>query len=257
MEANENAQAHPSTTEPHIPPHRALVEFYGSQERAGFVQELFDRTAQHYDRISAMFSFGTDRQYRRMALRRAGLVPGMQLLDVATGTGLVASAALSLGLSPSSIIGIDPSLGMLHQNKSKTPIRLVQGRGETLPFQNASFDFISMGYALRHVEDLLQLFSEFRRVLKPGGRLLILEISRPRSRFAFQGMSLYMNKVVPFLTRLRTRDAGAAQLMKYYWATIAECVPPEQILTALSESGLLNVQRKVMGQVLSEYTASA
>src|SRR5688500_2448804 len=169
-----------------VRPHRDLPKFYESPERrAKFVAKLFDDTARYYDRISGALSLGTCRAYRKFALRRAGLKPGMRLLDVATGTGLAAQAALDLGLPASDIVGLDPSAGMLHENQRRRAIPLVQAFGENLPFADSTFDFISMSYALRHVEDLITLFREFHRVLKPGGRILILEISRPTSPTAF------------------------------------------------------------------------
>ncbi|HKQ36565.1 MAG TPA: class I SAM-dependent methyltransferase, partial [Verrucomicrobiae bacterium] len=213
---------------PPVRPHRDLPEFYEAPERrAKFVSKLFDDTARYYDRISGVLSFGTCRAYRKFALRRAGLKPGMRLLDVATGTGLAAQAALDLGLAPRDVVGLDPSAGMLHENQKRRAIPLVQGLGEQLPFPDASFDFISMGYALRHVEDLIALFREFNRVLKPGGRVVILEISRPSSRRAFVAGKWYMNSFLPSLIRLFTRNPNAGRLLQFYWATIAECVPPE------------------------------
>ena len=165
-----------------LPPHRPLAEFYpGPAARVQFVGDLFDHAARDYDWISRVMSLGTDRFYRRFALRRAGLRPGMKVLDVATGTGLLAQAALEVGIPASDLTGLDPSKGMLEQNCRRHPIRLLQGIGEALPFYDATFDFVLMGYALRHVEDLVQLFAEFRRVLRRPGRVLILEITRPSS----------------------------------------------------------------------------
>lgn len=150
-----------------LAPHAPLKEFYTAPaERPQFVNELFDQAAPDYDWLSGLLSLWTDRFYRRQALRRAGLKPGMKLLDVATGTGLVVKAALELGLPPGDICGVDPSQGMLAQNRARNPVTLLQGRGEKLPFPDASFDFVTMGYALRHVEDLRMLFSELRRVLR-------------------------------------------------------------------------------------------
>src|SRR2546422_552069 len=138
-----------------LAPHRALTEFYRQPDkRAHFVSDLFDHSARDYNWISSALSLGSDRSYRRYALRRAGLRPGMRMLDVATGTGLVARAALDLGVSPSDVTGLDPSPGMLAENQRRRPNQLVQGFGETLPFQDAIFDFVTMGYALRHAEDL-------------------------------------------------------------------------------------------------------
>jgi len=134
-------------------------------------------------------------------------------------------------------------------------VTLLEGKGEALPCADASFDFVSMGYALRHVEDLRRLFGEFRRVLKPDGRLLILEITRPKNTLALHLMRFYMQKVVPRLGWLRRRNKSTAKLMEYYWATIEECVPPPVILSALEASGFRDVKRTTTGAVLSEYVA--
>jgi len=240
-----------------IPPHPTLTEFYPAPaERARFVNDLFDRAAHDYDRMSWALSLGTDRPYRRWALQQAGLKPGMRVLDVATGTGLVAQAALDSGVAHGDVVGLDASRGMLEENRKHRALRLIQGFGEALPFRGATFDFIVMGYAMRHVEDLAALFAEFDRVLRNPGRVLILEISRPSSRLAFALMGFYIQRLLPFLTRSTTRSPESARLMKYYWATIAECVPPASILGALSKTGFKPVERKTRGGILSEYLAA-
>jgi demethylmenaquinone methyltransferase/2-methoxy-6-polyprenyl-1,4-benzoquinol methylase len=131
----------------------------------------------------------------------------------------------------------------------------VQARGESLPFSDARFDALSMGYALRHVSDLLAAFREYHRVLRPGGRLLILEISRPSSRPALWLARVYLKRVVPFVTRVGTGSASAQRLMDYYWETIERCVPPEAILDALRRSGF-EATRRVQGGLLSEYVGT-
>jgi demethylmenaquinone methyltransferase / 2-methoxy-6-polyprenyl-1,4-benzoquinol methylase len=239
-----------------VRPVRDLPEFVPpARKRAEFVQDIFDHTAGHYDALSAALSFGTCRAYRRFALRRAGLRPGMKLLDVATGTGLVARAALQLGLSPQEIVGLDPSTGMLRQNQHRQSIALVQAFGEALPFADESFDFITMGYALRHVDDLVALFAEFRRVLRKGGRMIVLEITRPTGRITNALARFYMCRILPPLARLCTRNADTAKLLRFYWTTIEECVPPPVILGALEAAGLNSVQRHTTGSVLSDYMA--
>lgn len=200
-------------------------------------------------------ALGSDRYYRRMALHKAGLQPGMKLLDVATGTGLVARAALQLGLPKNDIIGLDPSAGMLGENSKSTGIQLLRGFGERLPFRDGSFDFISMGYALRHVESLAELFTEFRRVLKPGGRVLVLEISRPKSATATALLRAYMNNALPVIARFRTNSKELRELLKYYWATIEECVPPDHIVQELGGAGFNKVERRRFGPMLNDYFA--
>jgi len=237
-----------------LAPHRPLTEFYHApSERPQFVNDLFDRAAPDYEWMSQALSFGTDRGYRSRALKVAGLKPGMKALDVATGTGLVARAALEIGLSRRDVIGLDPSRGMLAENRRTTGIHLIQGRGERLPLFSECFDFVSMGYALRHVEDLTGLFQEFHRILKPRGKVLILEISRPRSRAAFRLMSFYLHRVLPWLIRRRGRKAESARLMEYYWATIAECVPPEVILDAMTAAGFECTHRSMGFGLLNDY----
>ena len=235
-------------------PHRPLTQFYSAPaERPEYIAHLFNESAKHYDWISSVLAFGSDKYYRRIALSKAGLKPGMRMLDVATGTGLVARAALQLGMKPTEIIGLDPSAGMLLENSKTTGIQLLRGFGEHLPFQTGSFDFISMGYALRHVESLAELFSEFRRVLKPGGRVLILEISRPQSKVITALLRAYMNTALPVIARLRTNSAELRELLKYYWATIEECVPPDRIVGELQRAGFSKVERRRFGPMLNDY----
>lgn len=239
-----------------LSPHRPLSEFYsGPAARQGFVNELFDEAAPDYDWVSRMMSFGTDRHYRRDALRRAGWTNGMNLLDVASGTGLMIKAALELGADPALVTGVDPSKGMLAENRKRNPVTLLEGTGEALPCADAAFNFVCMGYALRHVEDLGRLFAEFRRVLRPNGKVLILEITRPANRVTLPLIRFYMQQLVPRIGWLRRRNKSTAKLMRYYWATIAECVPPETIVAALTAGGFTNVKRTVSNGILSEYTA--
>jgi demethylmenaquinone methyltransferase / 2-methoxy-6-polyprenyl-1,4-benzoquinol methylase len=239
-----------------LSPHRPLSEFYSAPAvRQDFVNDLFNEAAPDYDWVSGMMSFGRDQIYRREALQRAGLTKEMRLLDVATGTGLMIKAALELGLIPAQIIGVDPSRGMLAENRKRNPVTLLEGTGEALPCADASFDFACMGYALRHVGDLGKLFSEFKRVLKPGGKVLILEITRPTNPIALPLIRFYMQQLVPRIGWLRRRNKSTVKLMQYYWATIAECVPPQTIITALADAGFKNVKRTVSNGVLSEYIA--
>ena len=233
-----------------LPPHPVLGQYYGdAASRERFVRNIFDDTAIWYDGIISMLSFGSGNRYRKDALRRGGLAPGARLLDLASGTGVVARAAGSVA---GHIVCADASVGMLLAGRAKTRLPLVQSRGETLPFRDASFDFISIGYALRHFADLNVLFSELRRVLAPGGRVLILEITPPRSRLGYAALRFHLGHIVPFLARLRG-NAEAKKLMHYYWDTIDACVPPDTILDSLRATGFTGVARHVELGTFSEY----
>jgi demethylmenaquinone methyltransferase / 2-methoxy-6-polyprenyl-1,4-benzoquinol methylase len=237
-------------------PHPLLTTYYDSEaQRRGFVRRLFDPTAGDYDRVERVVSFGTGARYRRQALVRAGLIPGMRVLDVAIGTGLVAREALAVVGAPGYVVGIDPSAGMLREARAAVPIPLVQGLGERLPFADAQFDFVSMGYALRHVSDLGSLFRELRRVLRPGGIACVLEIARPDSALSRGTLKLYLCSIAPVLSRLVGRTREAPMLYRYFWDTIEACVPPAQIMAGLQASGFENVRRHVEARMFSEYLA--
>ena len=237
-----------------LAPHPPLERYYthgADRERA--VADIFNEGARHYELVCRLMSFGTGEQYRAHALRKAGLAPGMRLLDIATGTGLVLrSGARSAG--PTGLaIGLDPSAGMLRECRVGSSAPVVQAVGERLPFAAQSFDMISMGYGLRHTADLRALFSEFYRVLRPGGRLLVLEITQPASSVGRRLNRLYLRTLVPLAARLITGEEAAKRMMDYFWDTIENCVPPEVIAKALEESGFHDASRGVTGGILSEY----
>ena len=240
-----------------LPPHPHLDRYYDSEtKRPRVVSDMFDEGAPYYEWICNVMSFGTGERYRRQALRDAGLEPGMRVLDVATGTGLVLRSASDIAGPSGCAIGLDPSGGMLRQCRKRCRTSLVQGRGEDLPFPSASFDMVSMGYGLRHVADLRALFAEYERVLNPNGRLLVLEITRPQSAIGRWLNRLYLSSVVPGLTRIGTRAPGATLMMEYFWDTIETCVPPDVILGALRDGGFADATRRVTGGVLSEYVGT-
>jgi demethylmenaquinone methyltransferase / 2-methoxy-6-polyprenyl-1,4-benzoquinol methylase len=239
-----------------VPPHPTLARYYAHDEdRSQFVQHLFDSAARDYDKIERGMAMGWGRWYRREALRRAGLAPGMRVLDVAIGTGLVAREAARLAGGPARIVGIDPSAGMLVEARRQLGVGGVLGVGEQLPVRDESADFLSLGYALRHLADLVVTFREFHRVLRPGGAVCVLELTKPRSRAGFVALRLYMQRIVPFMTRFRTRNAEAELLMRYFWDTIEACVPPQRILSALDEAGFEGAKRTLAIGLFSEYTA--
>ena len=239
-----------------VRPHPPLSEYYdGEDGRRAFVRAIFDETAPDYDRVERMMALGSGAWHRRRVLVRAGLSAGMDLLDVAVGTGLVAREAVSIVGDPRRVFGLDPSLGMLRQARRAAPIPCIRGAAESIPCPGESFDFVSMGYALRHVSDLAVVFREFRRVLRPGGALCIQEITRPAGRLPGLALKAYMRTVVPVMSRLVARRAETARLMRYFWDTIESCVPPGRVLGALDDAGFADVQRRVDLGIFSEYFA--
>ena len=237
---------------PHIP----LTDYYQTeQDRQAYLRQIFDNTAADYDRIEAMLAFGTGPGYRRDALIRAGLKKGMKVLDVGVGTGLVAAQECILTGDPALVTGIDPSPGMMAASRLPKTMVLIEGRAESLPFPDNHFDFLSMGYALRHIGDLSVAFAEFERVLKPGGRLCILEITQAQSPFGRWILKSYMRGVIPLLTRFISKQKNTATIWRYFWDSIEACVPPEQVIATLSAARLTQVKRYLKLGVFSEYQA--
>jgi demethylmenaquinone methyltransferase / 2-methoxy-6-polyprenyl-1,4-benzoquinol methylase len=237
-------------------PHPPITAHYSTPEaKPTFVNRLFDAGAKHYDGVVSWGFLNTGGFYRRWVQQRHGLKPGMHVLDVACGTGLVAVEAMRILGSAENITCLDPSEGMLTEARKKLPAKFVQGYADKLPFPDASFDFLTMGYALRHVADLEGTFREYRRVLRPGGKVLILEITKPASRFGQFLFRLYFGKIYPALTQLFTRSREARDMMHYYWETMDACVPPESVLAAMRSAGLADVKRVHMMGLFSEYVA--
>jgi demethylmenaquinone methyltransferase / 2-methoxy-6-polyprenyl-1,4-benzoquinol methylase len=248
-------QPHPASV--HLP-HAPLPEYYPSNDaaaRAAFLRETFDAAAVDYDRLEKILGLGSGSRYRRQALLRAGLRAGMQVVDVGMGTGLVSQEILKITGEPQRLIGVDPSPGMMQQAHFAQPVECRIGRAEEIPVPSASADFVVMGYALRHIADFAAAAAEFRRVLKPGGRLLVMEITRPEGRVANLLLKAYMRGVVPTIARVVSRSRTTPMLWRYYWDTIEACVPPAQVQQTLSNAGLTDVVRHVELGIFSEYRA--
>jgi demethylmenaquinone methyltransferase/2-methoxy-6-polyprenyl-1,4-benzoquinol methylase len=239
-----------------LPPQPHLQQYYtNDEEKRRFVRGLFDRGASGYDRAEGIMALGTGRWYRRKALERAGLRQDMTVLDVATGTGLVAREAIKIIGDSHKLIGLDPSPGMLAEAKKSLNIQAMLAYAESIPVDDSSVDFVSMGYALRHLSDLIVVFREFRRVLRPGGRVCILEITRPAGKFKQALLKGYIKGVIPVLSRITFCHKDVAVLWEYYWETIQVCVPPDKVMHALRSAGFEDVKRHVELGIFSEYTA--
>lgn len=239
-----------------VVPHPVLRDYYADEaHRRAFLDDIFDRTSATYDRTEKLIGFGSGSWYRRQALLRAGLAPGMRVVDVGFGTGLVARQAARIVGDPTLVTGVDPSAGMMSHAHVPAGITLLEGTGERMPLPEASADFLSMGFALRHLAALDTAFTEFHRVLAPGGRLCLMEITRPRGPIALALLKGYMKGVVPTITRLWGDRGQTRTMWRYYWDTIEACVPPERVLDSLRRAGFTDVERYVELGIFSEYRA--
>jgi demethylmenaquinone methyltransferase/2-methoxy-6-polyprenyl-1,4-benzoquinol methylase len=238
-------------------PHTALVEHYpDADQKQTFLRRIFDESAPHYEAIARLGFFGSGQWYRKDALRRAGLRPGMRVLDVASGTGPTARAIRDVIGDESALTCLEPSSGMLAESRKTLGCEHVQATAEAMPFPDESFDFLTMGFAMRHVDDLEGAFRQYRRVLRPGSKALLLELTLPENRLARFFLKLYFKHTLPFIVRLCTGSKQAAQMMWYYWDTMDTVVPPETVIHALRQAGFTRVERRVTLGLFSEYEAT-
>ena len=235
-------------------PHPALTGHYADlEQKQTFLRKAFDDAAPFYEGIAKWGWFGSGQSYRKDALRRAGLKPGMKVIDVAAGTGPTARAVIDIVGREDLVTCIEPSAGMLAESKKLISSVHHQAMADDMPVDDNTFDFLTMGFALRHVEDLGSAFAEFVRVLKPGGHVVILDITLPRSRAGRWLMQLYFKNILPTLTRVFTRNEAASYLMSYYWDTMDQMVPRETVLETLRKAGLGNVNEATVLGVFTEY----
>ena len=179
------------------------------------VADMFDNIAFRYDFLNRFLSAGIDVWWRKNAIKQLKDIDPKKILDVATGTADVAIIATGI-LKPEKIIGIDISDGMLEFGRKKIAklglesiIDLQNGDSETIKFADNSFDAVTVAFGVRNFEHLEKGLAEIKRVLRPGGKLVVLEFSKPKAPVVKQVYNLYMNTVAPAMGRLFSKNRNA------------------------------------------------
>ena len=229
------------------------------------IRELFDDIAVKYDRFNHISSFGADRSWRRKAVRAiADTDQPIEVLDVATGTSDFAIALTKKAAQGSHVTGIDLSEGMLEVGKAKCQglpidlevgdaVTLQQGDAEAMTFADASFDRVCVAFGVRNFENLMKGLEEMLRVLKPGGKLIILELSYPKNRLIFSFYKFYSLKILPKIGASMTGNTGA---FTYLPDSILKFPLPEKFIPMLKEAGFSTVRaRQFMFGVCRMYCA--
>lgn len=196
--------------------HDTVVPVQGSgMSKKEQVADMFDNIAFRYDFLNRFLSAGIDVRWRKAALKQLKAIDPKKILDVATGTADVAIMANSV-LKPESIIGIDISDGMLDLGRKKIAklgleqlIQLENGDSETIKFLDNTFDAVTVAFGVRNFEHLEKGLAEIKRVLKPGGKLVVLEFSKPKAPVVKQFYNVYMKIVAPTMGKLFSKNRNA------------------------------------------------
>jgi demethylmenaquinone methyltransferase/2-methoxy-6-polyprenyl-1,4-benzoquinol methylase len=222
------------------------------------VAEMFNSISSRYDFLNHFLSLGIDHIWRRKAIRELKSLQPKRILDLATGTGDFAIAALRL--NPTKIVGMDISKGMLSMGEIKMKkrgfdhiIEMKLGDSEALPFENDSFDAITVGFGVRNFENLTLGLSEMLRVTRKDGKIIILEFSKPKNFPVKQAFYLYSKYFIPFFGKRISKDAKA---YSYLPESVAAFPEGEEFKNILSQIGYRNVQSKlVSGGIATIYIA--
>ena len=216
----------------------ALGDLPTGEDKRVRVQDMFDRIAPKYDALNRVISAGMDQRWRRRSLDKIGVRKGDAVVDLACGTGDFCELVEQRGAS---VIGVDFALQMLKQGQNRgLEHEAVQGDGEWLPFRTASVDVVTCGFALRNFVSLKGVLAEVARIVRPGGRIALLDVDRPAFapiRFAH---SLYFDRIVPFIGGL----VSDKKAYTYLPQSTAYLPPPEELKEMLSGAGFLQVERE-------------
>ncbi|HUT40872.1 MAG TPA: bifunctional demethylmenaquinone methyltransferase/2-methoxy-6-polyprenyl-1,4-benzoquinol methylase UbiE [Gammaproteobacteria bacterium] len=207
------------------------------EEKAGHVRAVFDSVADNYDLMNDLMSFGIHRLWKRYAINMAGIRPGQRILDLAGGTGDLTRLMAPLAGPAGHVVLSDINAAMLNNGRSALLDRGINGNvsfalanAEQLPFPDNSFDLVTIAFGLRNVTDKQQALHAMQRVLRPGGRLLVLEFSRPAPALK-PAYDFYSFSILPRLGRLVARDADSYR----YLAESIRMHPDQQTLQGMLE----------------------
>ncbi len=201
---------------------------------------MFDRIAPVYDGMNALISGFQEPRWRRRAVAAARLAAGMAAIDVATGTGKLAGSLADRVGPFGRVVGVDISGAMLERARdagADAPwLEFIVGDAMALPVDDSTFDAATIAFGMRNLPDYRLGFAELARVVRPGGRVVCLEIARPRSLAGRLG-SVWFERAVPLIGRV----VGQAEAYRYLVASVRSYPPPEQIAALMRQSGLAGV----------------
>ena len=214
----------------------------GDAKRAA-VQDMFDQIAPRYDLVNRIMTFRLDVRWRKIALRALGLAPGSVVLDLASGTGDMCIDLAHADLIP---ISVDLSYGMLHAGRSSAP--RLQADILRLPVPDASVDGVTCGFALRNLVDLDTFFRELHRVVRPNGRISLLDVGVPHNPLVRFGNGIYFGRIVPLIGGLLSDRAAYRYLPK----SVAYLPDPARLVAMLESAGFEHVVHRQLSGGLTQ-----
>lgn len=206
-------------------------------EKKEAVREMFDTIAPRYDMVNRIMTFRLDVRWRKIAVRTLGLPAGSRVLDLAAGTGDLCIDLTKAGYRP---LSVDLSYGMLANDRSGSP--RVQGDILTMPFPDNSVDGVTCGFALRNLVELPAFFTELGRVVRPGGRIALLDVGIPKNPVVRWGHGIYFGKVVPWVGGLLSDKAAYRYLPK----SVAYLPEAPTMLADLRAAGFSNAEHRLL-----------
>ena len=217
------------------------------QERATYVRNMFTRIARRYDLMNRLMTGGQDIQWRRKVIQRARLRHGARVLDVGTGTGDLAREALAQ-FPRANVVAADFTLEMMRAGQKNGALNFASADALQLPFTDFLFDAAISGFFMRNVIDLQKALQEQYRVLKKGGRLVILDTTRPQKNILSPFIWLHMHVVIPALGRLVT---GTSEAYRYLPETTEGFVTAEELAARMAAVGFrqINYERLMFGTI--------
>jgi demethylmenaquinone methyltransferase / 2-methoxy-6-polyprenyl-1,4-benzoquinol methylase len=212
---------------------------------------MFDDIVERYDRVNVLLSFGLDRRWRVATAEAVAAVRGDTVLDLGTGTG---DLGIVVSRTGADVVGVDLSHEMLTAASAKAGSRLslVEGNAYALPFPDGTFQGVVSGFVLRNLDDLTSAFSEMARVLAPGGRVALVDITEPRHPVLRRAFDAYFRLAAPALGRM----FGKAEAYRYLVRSLAQLPPPDEVCAHLLAAGLERASaRPLTGGIVTLFTA--
>ena len=213
------------------------------EEKTTVVRSMFDQIAPRYEMVNRVMTFGLDGRWRKRTIASLALPAGSTILDVACGTGDLSRTAGAMGLRS---IGVDLSFGMLSASHGTGP--LIEGDASKLPVASGSVDGLVCGYALRNFTDLAASILEMGRVVRPGGRIALLEVAAPTNRMVKAGYTLWFDHAVPVIGGL----LSDRQAYRYLPASTVYLPTPEELRLMLNDAGFSGVNHRMLSGGLSQ-----